>query len=102
MTKLDFFAIHVETEDSWINVSIELNFICEDHITVIECEGVYENTDLSHIRDCLKLLFENEASCTYEVKQQLDGFKHNVTVYGPDDSPAFDFECDAIKITEHD
>lgn len=102
MTKLDFFTIHVEPENSWMNVSIELNFICEDHTTVIECEGINENVDLSHIRDCLKLLFEDEASCTYAVKQRLDSFKHNVTVYDHDDDPAFDFECDAIKITEHD
>ena len=102
MAKLDFFAIHAETEDDWVSTNIELNFICEDHTTIIECDGVADDTDLSRLLTCLKSLFEEETECTYEVKQYLGGFKHLVSVYGGKNDPSFAFECDALKITEHD
>lgn len=102
MAKLDFFTIHAETEDDWVSTNIELNFICNDHTTVIECDGVDENTDLNRVMTCLKSLFENETNCTYKVKQRLNDFTHLVTVYGGEDDPRVEFECDALKITEHD
>lgn len=102
MAKLDYFTIQVETEEDWISTNIELNFICNDHITIIECDGVDENTDLNRVMTCLKSLFENETNCTYKVKQRLLDFTHLVSVYGGKDDPSLEFECDAIKITERD
>ena len=103
MAKLDYFVIHTETESEWVDISIELQFICEDHVTTIDCDGVADDVDLSRLLVCLKTLFENEISCGYEVKQHIGDFHHKVSIYGADVCETrFSFDCDRIEIKERD
>ena len=103
MAKLDYFVIHAETESEWVGVDVELQFICEDHITIIDCDGVADDVDISRLLICLKTLFEEETSCGYEVKQYIGGFRHKVSIFGAEVSdPSFSFDCDRIEIKERD
>lgn len=103
MAKLDYFVIHVETEEDWAGIGIELQFACEDHITTIDCDCVDDTADISRLFVCLKTLFEEETSCSYEVKQYIGGFRHKVSIFGAEVSdPSFSFDCDRIEIKERD
>lgn len=103
MAKLDYFVIHVETEDDWAGIGVELQFACEDHITTIDCDCVDDTVDISRLFVCLKNFFENEITCGYEVKQHIGNFRHKVSIYGADVCETrFSFDCDRIEIKERD